>query len=49
LKSGNRYEEDDFLEGEYSNYKEKMNKSANGQSGREIVGQSDAADELSLG
>jgi len=37
------------MEGEYSNYKEKINKSANGQTEREILGQSDAADELSLG
>ena len=36
LKSGNFYEEDDFMEEEYWNYKEKINKCANGQSDREI-------------
>jgi hypothetical protein len=35
LKSGNYYKEDDFMEEEYSNYKEKINKSANGKAGRE--------------
>jgi hypothetical protein len=33
----------------YSNYKEKISNSANGQSGREILGQAGAAVELSSG
>jgi hypothetical protein len=48
LKSGNYYGEDDFMEGEYGQYKLKINKSENGQSGREILGQSEAAAELTL-
>jgi hypothetical protein len=47
LESGNCYEEDDFMDREYTNYKEKINKSANGQSDRELLGQSDVAAELS--